>query len=860
MTVGKTVPGGFAARATEAVTLTMACLAPWAFGSVEAWAQLGLSLGVLVLAALGVVSAWSGKPSPRPGLAGTALAGLAILAVLQATTIPEGLLRVVAPRAAVWRAGLIPEAPERVLGDKGPIVPLPAPTISQDPESSWQVAARLAGAWVLLRAGASLGGFMALRRFGLMTAVNAAVMGLFGLLQALTWNGKIYGLRASPQLDGWMTGGPFVSHGHLAAYLNLGLGFALGGLLTSARSSTGRAARVGWSYLSALILVGLIGSHSRGGVLAASLAAVALGLALRPSRLRQAVWPMVVVGLVALILAVLGDSSPFRRLTTILDLGDEGYQFRLEIWRSSLGAWREHPILGCGLGTFAESAAPYFRRDYGMRFARAENEVIDLLVEGGLVGLGLAMAGLLGLAGSARRAWRLAPSAPARGLVAGGVFGLLAISFHSASDFAPHVPGVAMSVVLLAGHLAGAAGVATGHRERTRPRSLAESLAVLALGVVLVGHDGPRALAEATLADSGLNLPGGTPKGERQVEHPVEPSDPERLQQALAAALRHRPDWAEGHLRRGFALLECYRRQAAQWIREDSDGETAAPAPNEAEALSDPLWLHGVAHEVSPEELASVGGLLGQGPVVASLVPAARCFLEARRCAPGLPKAQAGLATLDFLLEGADPGALYADRALRQAGGDAETAGRVARVGAQLGEMDLAARGWRLALIARPDDWRHVAEVTALVFDPATIAARVLPDDDARIAWNFAESLGPGPDGAVNREVFLRRALQCLAKDQSLSVAERSRTEGVALAGLGRREKARDAMAAALAEAPSRDDWRGELVDWLIAWGEPAEARREALIGLHLAGNPAAALATLQRAEEALANAAPAAP
>src|SRR5947207_13616796 len=78
----------------EVILLAMACLAPWAFGSVEAWAELGLYLGV---AALGVLGALAGRGSASrrhvlctPGLA---LAGLALLAWAQASTLPPGVLR-----------------------------------------------------------------------------------------------------------------------------------------------------------------------------------------------------------------------------------------------------------------------------------------------------------------------------------------------------------------------------------------------------------------------------------------------------------------------------------------------------------------------------------------------------------------------------------------------------------------------------------------------------------------------------------------------------------------------------------------------------------------------------------------------
>src|SRR5215218_3817777 len=96
-------------RIAEVVLLAMACLAPWAFGSVEAWAELGLYLGV---AALGVLGCLAGRGSrPRRFLLctpGLALAGLALLACAQAATLPEGVMRWVDPVGAREHRALAP--------------------------------------------------------------------------------------------------------------------------------------------------------------------------------------------------------------------------------------------------------------------------------------------------------------------------------------------------------------------------------------------------------------------------------------------------------------------------------------------------------------------------------------------------------------------------------------------------------------------------------------------------------------------------------------------------------------------------------------------------------------------------------
>jgi len=112
--------------------------------------------------------------------------------------------------------------------------------------------------------------------------------------------------------------------------------------------------------------------------------------------LRLAATLAVILAMSALLLLVLGNSLPYQeRLATILE--PEGYSIRFTIWAGALRAWREHPFWGSGLGTFAAATAPFLDRDHGVVFARGENEYVDLLTEGGLLGLGLGLAFLFGI-------------------------------------------------------------------------------------------------------------------------------------------------------------------------------------------------------------------------------------------------------------------------------------------------------------------------------------------------------------------------------------------------------------------------------------------------------------------------------
>ena len=188
--------------AAETIVVGMACLAPWAFGSVPAWAQLALHAGTAAVTIL-VVIADGTTPRARRVLClpSLGLAGLILLALFQATPLPGGVLRLLSPASASLRSGLLPPAPERVLGDPGPLVSLPPFRLSQDADATIQTAAALAATWLLFQGVLGLGGDAAnIRRLAVAFSLNATLLALFSIVQALTWNGRIYGsaLRRRP--------------------------------------------------------------------------------------------------------------------------------------------------------------------------------------------------------------------------------------------------------------------------------------------------------------------------------------------------------------------------------------------------------------------------------------------------------------------------------------------------------------------------------------------------------------------------------------------------------------------------------------------------------------------------------------
>jgi O-antigen ligase/tetratricopeptide (TPR) repeat protein len=854
-----------ARQVSEAIVLASACLAPWAFGAVDAWARFGLDLGIVLLAVLAVlIGRGSNRGRGLPCIPSLALAGLVLLALAQAVPLPGSLLRWAAPGTYALRASLTPGVPERAGGDEVPPVVPPSATMSQDPDATLGTAMRLAAAWVLFQAVLGLGGGPAsFRRFGLATAANAALLALFAMVQSLTWSGKIYGIRPTLHTNGWMTGGPFVCHSHLAAYLNIGLGFALGLLLSTRLPGAGHrwgsrrdlGSRLWPACAAGLIVAGVIASHSRVGFLAMMTAAAAMVFSLGRGFARLGNGLAAMLALVALFLVALGSISPFQRLATIPDAGTSGFDGRVEIWGAALQAWRVHPLWGTGLGSFPASTSPYFEHDHGVFYSHSEDEYVQMLVEGGVVGLGLALLALASIARLGLRARGAAASPHARILVLGGLFGGLALAVQSLSDFPLHIPGVAVNAVILCAHLCrlGLEARRTGSDPGSvAPRAIPAGLVhltMIGLGLTTSVHGFRLARVEARIAGAGLPLPGTRmPTADRG---DFARDDLERMRAALERALRDRPDWAEGYLRLGGILLSLYEQTAREWIKESQEVEPANRA-----LLADYLWLHGVVHASGDDRRATADGLLEHEPIRRYLVPAARCFLEARRCCPVLALSHARLASLDYLLERGEPVRVHAGRALRLVGSDVRLIALIARVAFQAGEPDLVARCWRRALEVGGENWAWIADTAGAELQPEQILDQVLPPG-GRYALRFADRLYSTPEDRVIRDRFLRTALARLPDEPGLGSAERLWLEAQARARLGERERARPQMEAALRSEPLRGDWREEFVDWLIAWGDPEEAHRQALNGTQLSPGHSGLRRALQATVEVLARGRP---
>jgi O-antigen ligase len=298
------------------------------------------------------------------------------------------------------------------------------------------------------------------RRLMLTVAGAGAAITLVAFLQAVSSEPhKIYGLWR-PRWD-WAVFGPYVNRNHFAGYLVMAapvaMGFALEALsrLRSAwvlrrrrRLLLGEregAAVVRWSAVVMVIVAGLLASQSRGGVSAFAAATLVVLLLILSGRVlpltaRDRGWTAIAV--LALVAAGLYWIGPGGVLDAFETRGVRAS--RLDLWRDMLPMVPRFPVFGVGWNAFA-TAYPWYQTIWRTEWiGEAHNDYLQVLLDGGIVGL-LLVAGLLTVV--FRGALARAPRSP----LDLGLFGaLLAFALHEVVDFNGQIPANAATWVSLA--------------------------------------------------------------------------------------------------------------------------------------------------------------------------------------------------------------------------------------------------------------------------------------------------------------------------------------------------------------------------------------------------------------------------
>lgn len=351
-----------------------------------------------------------------------------------------------------------------------------------------------------------------------LTVVAGAtgLLAMLGVVQYLAGNGKYLWVYEFVHNDsGGMVKGTFTNRNHYASFLAVGAGAVAWWSLFSQPTRQPKRRRFrqaepltdSWRLACgmlglAVVAFATLSSLSRGGTLAlAAAAAVCIAMLLRA----RAIQPLAGLGIAAaaggvfLALQIHGIDRVENRLDTLFDGHHQETGFgRLEVWRAATRAIADFPWLGAGVGSHADISQRYMPPTDTTVFTHAENSYLNLGVEAGGIGLGVAVLAIIVAIAACGIAFRGGDERQ-RGIAAAIAAALAAGIVHAGTDFIWYVPAISTLLAVVA-----ACGMALASRQGGWAPSGALSLGRPAVAAVSCGAcallvvSGARQLAAAT--------------------------------------------------------------------------------------------------------------------------------------------------------------------------------------------------------------------------------------------------------------------------------------------------------------------------------------------------------------------------
>ena len=230
------------------------------------------------------------------------------------------------------------------------------------------------------------------RGFVWFVMIFGFVVSVFGILQHLTFNGKLYWFREMHY--GGIPFGPYVNRNHFAGFAELFIPMSLVPLML------GKVRRERW-FIVGLFAVVSIGSMflaaSRGGIvsLAVEVVVVVMWMSLRrmgPKQMLAGAGVLIAALVMVSWLGVKEISQRFSSMKAMEVSSGKRASMRRDTWRIFV----EHPWVGTGLGTLQIVFPPYETLYDGRIVNHAHNDYLEALAETGIAG-GLCCALFLGL-------------------------------------------------------------------------------------------------------------------------------------------------------------------------------------------------------------------------------------------------------------------------------------------------------------------------------------------------------------------------------------------------------------------------------------------------------------------------------
>lgn len=361
-----------------------------------------------------------------------------------------------------------------VTGDKGHLS-----SLSLDPESTRTAAT---GIFFLLAAHLIAANFFnsneKLKLLVNFLTIFGFALALFGIIQLIAGNGKIYWVT-SLRLESVWAVGPFVNRNHFAGYLELLIPIPVALIITGVL----KPYRLLYGFAAIMMAVALVLSGSRGGIISMTASLLftvvasvnyakrstnstkhswngaAAQSAGRQRKEQGSYWFSSLAVLVIIIAAIfagtawIGLNPVINQITnnSLISTDEKAQTFELArgwIWKTSTNMIRANPVYGIGLGAFETAYPKYSEKNESLIIDWAHNDYLQVLTDSGIIGGIFAVGFLLTFIYNTARILRC--SDPLKGGIAIGtsaaVFSLL---IHSIFDFNLQIPSTALLFLVL---------------------------------------------------------------------------------------------------------------------------------------------------------------------------------------------------------------------------------------------------------------------------------------------------------------------------------------------------------------------------------------------------------------------------
>ncbi len=270
-------------------------------------------------------------------------------------------------------------------------------------------------------------------------------LALFGIVQSVTGNGKLYWLR--PLSHGGSPFGPFVDRDHFAGYINMIIPISLAVSLASRRTEK----KMLFAFFSLIMTFSVFLTLSRGGVISfiAGLAVFTTMLFSKRKAGKNPKWNFfalpAVFAIMLLSLVLYAGISPLMERFSAGGISDSQ---RILAWKGTLAALKDFPVFGTGLGTFQYVFTLFHPAGLHHFWDHAHNDYLEFLLEEGAAGT---LTGAFFIFSVLRGAFGRQWEGKQAYLQAGFASSLATIGVHSLVDFNLHIPSNAILFFMVMG-------------------------------------------------------------------------------------------------------------------------------------------------------------------------------------------------------------------------------------------------------------------------------------------------------------------------------------------------------------------------------------------------------------------------